>query len=350
MNNKEWQSLLLKYREGKCTKEEMLKIHLWYENLNADGLAVLSEQEKREMEGRMLGKLAAETSADTQAEPVVVRTLWRRAAVYLSAAAAVLIVVSFWVFFGNRQPTQGVAQEKMFVQAPNSSLITEENKTNVPKRLILSDRSTVILEPGASIVFSATFSADKRTVQLSGNAFFEITRNPDQPFLVYSGKIITRVLGTSFRIKTNGKDKALEVEVVTGKVSVFENREAFSESEPAENEDNGVVLTPNQRVTYFPESRHLMTGLVPEPVKATQPTQEARMVFNDEKLEKIVKTLQDTYGIEIVFANDRLAHCTFTGDLTDMQLYDKLALVCKSNGADYEVKGTRILINGRGCD
>ncbi len=360
MNNKEWQALLLKYREGNCTKEEKLRIHRWYESLNADGMAVLNDQEKREMEERMLGKLAMETSvagapaAGTPAagheEAAVARQLWRRTTVYLATAAAVLLVIGFWAFLGKGTRRPGVMHEKMFVQAPQSRLITEENTTGGPKRLTLSDRSTVTLEPGARIVFPATFTGDKRTVQLTGNAFFEITRNPDQPFLVYSGKIITRVLGTSFRIKNNAKDKALEVEVVTGKVSVFENREAFSEENPADNQDNGVVLTPNQRVTYFAESRHLMTGLVPEPVKTSQVAQEAKMIFNDEKLEKIAAVLQEVYGIEIVFANDRIAHCSFTGDLTDMQLYDKLALVCKSNGADYEVKGTRILINGRGCD
>lgn len=355
MNNKEWHALLLKYREGNCTKEEILKIHRWYESLNADGMAVLNDQEKREMEERMLGRLSvetsmAETSAIEHAEPVVVRNWWHRVTVYLATAAAVLLVIGFWAYLGKGSRRPGVMQEKMFVQAPKSRLITEENTTNVPKRLTLSDRSTVTLEPGAKIVFPASFTGDKRTVQLTGNAFFEITRNPDQPFLVYSGKIITRVLGTSFRIKNNAKDKALEVEVVTGKVSVFENREAFSESDSVDNQDNGVVLTPNQRVTYFSESRHLMTGLVPEPVKASQAAEEAKMIFNDEKLEKIAATLQEAYGIEIVFANDRIAHCSFTGDLTDMQLYDKLALVCKSNGADYEVKGTRILINGHGCD
>lgn len=275
MNNKEWQALLLKYREGNCTKEEKLKIHRWYESLNADGMAVLSDQEKREMEERMLGKLVVETSvagssALDYAEPAVVRQWWRRAAVYIATAAAALLVIGFWAFLGKDARKPGVMQEKMFVQAPQSRLITEENTTDLPKRLTLSDRSTVTLEPGAKIVFPASFAGDKRTVQLTGNAFFEITRNPDQPFLVYSGKIITRVLGTSFRIKNNAKDKALEVEVVTGKVSVFENREAFSEGDSVDNQDNGVVLTPNQRVTYFAESRHLMTGLVPEPVKTSQ--------------------------------------------------------------------------------
>jgi transmembrane sensor len=349
MNNNEWQALLLKYREGKCTKEEILKIHLWYDNLNADALAVLGDREKQEMERRMLEKLAPDTLEVALKEPLMIRKWWRNPLVYLSAAASVVILIGFW-FMGTPRDKGVVSREKMFVQAPNSRLITEENRSNAPMRLTLSDQSVVTLEPGATITYPAAFTGDKRPVQLTGNAFFEITRNPDQPFLVYSGKIITRVLGTSFRIKTNDKDKALEVEVVTGKVSVFENREAFNEEDSVDNQANGVVLTPNQRVTYFSESRHLTTGLVPEPVKALQAIEETRMVFSDERLEKIAGALQSAYGIEIVFANDRLAHCTFTGDLTDMPLYDKLALVCKSNGADYEVKGTRILINGHGCD
>ncbi len=260
------------------------------------------------------------------------------------------MAIGYWSLLGKKSIQPDMRQEKMFVQAPRGQLITEANQTGSPKKVVLSDESIVTLEPGSTIIYPATFKGDKRTVQLVGDAFFEITRNPDQPFLVYSGKIITRVLGTSFRIKTNNRDRALEVEVVTGKVSVFENREAFSESDPLENVDNGVVLTPNQRVTYFAESRHLMTGLVPEPVKALATVDETKLIFSDEKLEKIAASLEEVYGIEIVFANDQLAHCTFTGDLAEMSLYDKLALVCKSNGASYEVKGTRILINGRGCD
>jgi len=187
---------------------------------------------------------------------------------------------------------------------------------------------------------------------LYGNAFFEVTKNPEKPFLVYSGKLVTKVLGTSFRIKTNEKDQALEVEVVTGKVSVFENRNAFAaiDDKPEKN-NNGVVLTPNQRVTYFPESRHLLTGLVMEPVKVEKALiAKSVTIFNNSQLIKIIEDLQKEYGIEIVFANDRLEKCTFTGDLSEMPLYEKLDLICKSNQASYEVKGTRILINGEGCD
>ncbi len=69
MNHNEWQALLLKYRKGKCTKEEILKIHLWYEGLNADVLAGLEDREREEIENRILHNLRSETADIEYAEP-----------------------------------------------------------------------------------------------------------------------------------------------------------------------------------------------------------------------------------------------------------------------------------------
>jgi ferric-dicitrate binding protein FerR (iron transport regulator) len=349
MNSKEIQALLLKYRQGKCTEEEIVRIHLWYDSLNGESVAALDTAERDMIGERMLGNLLNEVR---EPEPVVSLSPWWRwnqVAVYMTAAA-LFIAIGYWAMLGKKPVQQRINNEKMYVEAPVGRLITEENTSALPKKVVLEDNSVVTLDPGSAIIYPKSFAADKRAVQLIGDAFFEITKNPDKPFFVYSGKLITRVLGTSFRIKTRSKDKALEVEVVTGKVSVFENQRAFEEAEVPEEQNNGVVLTPNQRVTYFSESRHLMTGLVPEPVKAVKESIQPKLVFNDSKLEDIIHTLHQQYGIEIVFANDRLSQCTFTGDITEMPLYEKLDLICKSNGADYEVKGTRILINGKGCD
>jgi hypothetical protein len=350
MNNDEIQGLLLKYQQGNCTEEEIIRIHLWYDSLNGESVAALGNVEKRAMEDRMLGNLLRDVKGP---EPVVANgspwKRWNQIAVYMTAAA-VFIAIGYWAMLSKKPMQQRINPENMYVEAPVGRLITDKNSSPVPKRVVLEDNSVVTLDPGSAIIYPDRFATDKRAVQLIGDAFFEITKNPEKPFFVYSGKLITRVLGTSFRIKTRSKDKTLEVEVVTGKVSVFENQRAFDEAEVPEEPSNGVVLTPNQRVTYFSESRHLMTGLVPEPVKADKVSAQSKLVFNDAKLETIIDALHLQYGIEIVFANDRLAHCTFTGDITEMPLYEKLDLICKSNGADYEVKGTRILINGHGCD
>ncbi|MCF0062594.1 FecR family protein [Dyadobacter chenwenxiniae] len=348
MNIKEIQALLLKYQNGQCSEEEVAKIHYWYENLHEDSTSGLSGAERENMESRILDHLMAEIREDKLQETKPVRSLWQRAAPYLSAAA-VIIAICGYVFFGKTALNPVAKSEQILVQAPADQLFTQQNHSSITRKIMLEDGSAVTLTPGSKIIYPKKFPKDKREVQLMGDAFFEITKNPDKPFFVYSGKLVTRVLGTSFRIKTNSEGQALEVEVVTGKVSVFENDDSFAEKSP-DHQSNGVVLTPNQRVTYFPESRHLMTGLVVAPVKASINADESRLVFNNIVMGSIVEALHKTYGIEIVFANDRLAECTFTGDITDLPLYEKLDLVCGSIGADYEIKGTRILINGRGCE
>jgi ferric-dicitrate binding protein FerR (iron transport regulator) len=348
MNKNEIQAMLLKYRNGDCSKEEMVKIHLWYDSLNEDSNAQLSDNERSLIESRILTNLQAEIEAESFPSNVIIRKWWRSGTTYASAAA-VIIAIGCWVFLGKASSREVIRNEKILVQAPGGQLITHINTSDSAQKLLLEDGSAVTLSPRSRIMYPRTFAKDKREVQLVGNAFFEITKNPDRAFFVYSGKLITRVLGTSFRIKTNKKDKALEVEVVTGKVSVFENQDSFAKN-TAEPHSNGVILTPNQRVTYFPESRHLMTGLVVTPVRSATSTDESRLVFNNISMGRIVDALHKSYGIEIVFANDRLAECTFTGDITDLPLYEKLDLLCGSVGADYEIKGTRILINGHGCD
>ena len=88
--------------------------------------------------------------------------------------------------------------------------------------MTLHDGSTVILEPGGEVRYNEKF-LNTREVYLSGDAFFEVTKDASRPFLVYANEITTKVLGTSFRIKAKQGEKEIVVAVKTGKVSVMAN-------------------------------------------------------------------------------------------------------------------------------
>jgi transmembrane sensor len=60
--------------------------------------------------------------------------------------------------------------------------------------------------------------------------------------------------------------------------------------------------------------------------------------------------INERYGIEVVTENEKIYECTFTGDVSRMSLYDLLDVISTAVGSNYEVKGTRILIIGKGCD
>ncbi|WP_149241170.1 FecR family protein [Dyadobacter sp. 32] len=356
MTTQEIQALLLRYRDGQCTDIESAQIHQWYETLNQESRLSLDDDERMQLENRLLKNIKTgmqETDEDVQVVPL--KKWWRSSAFYAGIAASLILAIGFVLVRNEPRLASLAGLEPTLIQSSSEDMTEVKNVTDKEMRVTLEDKSVIILSPGSKIVFPEKFSKTTREVQLTGDAFFEITKDPSKPFCVYSGKLITKVLGTSFRIKSKTDDRQMEVEVITGKVSVFENRALYNPQERAEedgNNGNGVVLTPNQKATYFVESGHLITSLVDIPVVIHSAVTAAseRLVFSNTFLPDIIAGLQQEYGIEIVLSNENMEKCTFTGDLSDLPLYEKLDLICKSNASTFEIKGTRILIIGSGCD
>lgn len=229
-----------------------------------------------------------------------------------------------------------------------------KNTGDQPGVLTLDDGSIVWLAPGSTLHYPAQFAGDKREVYLEGEAFFEVTKNTRQPFLVYYNDIVTKVLGTSFKINTNGSTGNIEVAVRTGKVQVYEN-EMLTERRST---GIAVIVTPNQKAIYKKENRHFETTLVDEPQSIIADagaggdfSKEAvsSFVFEQEKLLHVFNQVEKSYGIEIVTENAAINDCVFTGDVSSNDLYTKLQIICLTVNASYEINGTRILIKGKGC-
>ncbi|ODS77936.1 MAG: hypothetical protein ABS46_17620 [Cytophagaceae bacterium SCN 52-12] len=349
MDRKQVHELLRRYVRGECDDDEQMKIHQWYDRLCKGDEVRLSDEEKMLLED----KLWKNIRTDLQAEALFPERKSRRRtflSFYARVAAMLLIGAGFaWHFY---RPEK--VEEPVTVAAVNlPDRMQKVNKGDKPMKVKLMDGSQVTLLPGSSLDYPQRFHKEKREVMLTGDAFFEITPNPAQPFLVHNGKLVTQVLGTSFWIRTHQKSKSLEVEVVSGKVSVFESvaeeKSLHPDMEASRLGYNGVVLTPNQRVTYYPDKGYLLTSVVEEPVAIQVPAAD-EMSFDNEEVKDIVPVLFKKFGIEVLLAHEGLGHCTFTGDINGLPLYDALELICKSVGAGYEIKGTRILINGSGCD
>ena len=113
------------------------------------------------------------------------------------------------------------------------------------QKVTLQDGSIVTLEPGSEVRYTQKFM-NHREIFLSGDAFFEVTKDPNHPFFVYANEITTKVLGTSFRVKAKQGEKEIVVAVKTGKVSVF----AKSIDDVLNKNGQEITLTPNQQVIY----------------------------------------------------------------------------------------------------
>ncbi|WP_316841696.1 FecR family protein [Pedobacter gandavensis] len=157
-------------------------------------------------------------------------------------------------------------------------------------KILLPDGSTVYLGAGSKLSFPEQFKSGSRTVKLEGEAFFEVSRNPHQPFIVHTGTIQTRVLGTSFKIEAF-KNEALMVAVATGKVRVdqYEGKESKALA----------ILNPGQTVRYN-EGAVRKSTVAPEELSNWK---DARLSFQQQSLKEITNILERWYNVTISFDN-----------------------------------------------
>lgn len=266
---------------------------------------------------------------------------------YFLVAASIMLVIAFtYLLF----PVKKGDSFASIIPAVN--MIHQKNITGKPIEIHLTDGSLVILKPNSSIYYSNSFNDTKREVFLEGDAFFDVFKDKQRPFLVYSGLIVTKVLGTSFAIKNNPSGNT-EVAVRSGKVQVFENKELTGNVKP---DLHAVLLLPNQKVVYRIDNKNFETNLVDSPILVkevdnyiSENKEHIPFIFNRDNLKTIIDELQKNYGVEIVVENEELNNCVFTGDVTEQDLYTKLKIICLTINANYEINGTKILITGPGC-
>lgn len=132
------------------------------------------------------------------------------------------------------------------------SFVTVNTGTAIDS-VFLADGSTIYLAPGSSFSYPNTFTNTTREVNLiKGNAFFNIAKNPNKPFIINSGELVTKVLGTSFHIGLQKKES--KVSVVTGKVQVnYKNnqqqlvsgQEAVATNNSLRKQKSSVLMTSN---------------------------------------------------------------------------------------------------------
>ncbi|WP_020529085.1 FecR family protein [Flexithrix dorotheae] len=221
----------------------------------------------------------------------------------------------------------------------SENLVKLENNLQRAKTVLLSDGSSIILSPNSSLEYAQTFNQTNREVHLKGEAFFEISKNPQKPFVVYTAHLATRVVGTSFSISAGENSDKTSVSVVTGKVAVVTGNES---SAILENFQSGELLGENEGIVFhekgsalerFTFSKHPM-GL---------------LNFENAPILEVFNILEKNYGVDIKVDETKLESCSLNASLIDMPLQKKIDLICIAINYQYKIEGNIITLKGEGC-
>lgn len=193
------------------------------------------------------------------------------------------------------------------IENPEESVkqITYTTQWGETQDIILPDGTNVKLNAGSSISYPEKFTPTKRNVRLRGEAFFDVVKQKESPFIIQTNEVTTTVLGTSFNINTEHKEH-ITVTVATGKVRV------------ASNYDNEVILTSKHQATYNPTTQTISTREVN--LDNYLDWKAGILRFENVTIAEASKKLERWYNARITILSDDVANCRFSGKFNNEAL------------------------------
>jgi len=345
MKNKISPELLKKYLRGETSPEESNLIDKWYTSFdenNPDDFALLHGH--KALEERILRRIRERIKPDQQEASKKNTRPFLGTTMRWAAAITLLAVVGLGMFLFNQSKSKS---DVITAQSKVNGVKKITNNTASISRQMLSDGTVILLQPNSSIEFPSIFSQVKREVHLTGEAFFDVAKDKSWPFIITTGDVTVSVLGTSFNVKAYQEENEITVAVKTGRVLVTKSESSPDKIQEGEKEE--IILTPNQEVVYSTLHENFLKKLVDEPaIILTKPTL-FEMKYDGTPVVRIFEVLEENYGIDIVYDEKILAGCSLTTSMNEEGLYERIEIICKAIGAQYEITDSRIVINSNGC-
>lgn len=381
MENIDLQDLLIKYKNGKCSPEELVLVENWYSQWKVEAAHFTDEE---------LNKTKEETwqviAHGTKATQVV--QLWPRIGVAV-AVVATLLAIGFW--FVNKMDnnpsdtyryandvapghsgatlTLGNGQQIKLVGAQNGELAeqpgvtitksgadqltyevkaaaAEQSQQNTLStangetyKVLLPDGSKVWLNAASSLTFSSKLiEGGKRKVSLVGEAYFEVSKDKHHPFIVETSKQTVQVLGTHFNVNAYQETPKTVTTLLEGSVQVRLNPTLPGGAGASESK----TLKPNQQ-SALAEGKLLVSDVDAQDAIAWQ---QGYFAFNSETLEEIMNRVERWYNVTVIFDDPSLKKETFIGSVSKYEQVSKvLNSLAGTNTITFKIEGNTIRVN-----
>ncbi|MEQ7800975.1 FecR domain-containing protein [Pedobacter sp. ASV1-7] len=258
------------------------------------------------------------------------RPLLNTKRIWFAAAALVLLAMSIGLLLIKPE----VDSQKIAEVRKGKSV---EPKDTTHKWVKLPDGSSVQLNVDSYLEYPESFGGKAlREVRLTGEAYFDIKHDAKHPFVIYTGKIKTTVLGTAFNINAYHVNESVTVTVTRGKVKVEDEKKVLA------------VLTPDQQLAWNIK--------LPEPTKINVKAETVvewkkhDLIMDDVSMESAAQMIAERYGVKIQFKNEKVKNCRFTAAfLNRNDINQVLSVVGDITGSTLTLKDNLVTIDGPGC-
>lgn len=325
----------------------------------ATSAAGIQEWDIKKSKEQFLLKLIQYQSDIEKNRPSFLENSWKIVKNVLSYAAVILLLLSlpslliYRHYFMDRDDAAG----KVFteISAPKGSRT----------QMVLADGSKVWLNAGSVLKYGVNFNKSNREVFLDGEAYFDVVKNKEKPFIVKTSKLTLQVLGTSFNVKSYNEENTIETTLIKGAVKI--------EKLELDGRISNYLLKPNQKVIFNkkdddikfydlsdkksdkkvtqrtplpdqPESPQNTTEQISALVEKDISWKDGYFLVFDETLENIMTKVERRFDINIEFKNEAIKKLRYTGKIKESTPEQILEAMEITSPIDYKIKGKQVEI------
>lgn len=323
--------LLDRFMRGETSSEEEQQLLTWFRESSAqDELMTFYRQRwqdssetelPHEVQERMLRKIKARMEADRlQALPKVKPhpNLLNR---WVRYAAAIML------FIGIGIASHVYTRESMTVK--NEYLVEADKGQRAS--ITLPDGTKVWLNSHTQVSYDSNYGLKDRVINLTGEAYFEVTKDKEHRFIVKTGDLAVEALGTSFNVKAYNEDLQIVATLFTGSIRAIVGK-------------NSVVLAPEQQVVFDRESSQLKVDK-PENVLYACMWRDNELAFKGETLDDIATRLNRIYNIQVEFKSEKIRQYRFSGVIKNNSLDNIIEIISLTAPIMYESRGDTIILS-----
>lgn len=333
--------LFIKYLQGNCTETEFEQLLSWIREgalTNSGKGLVQNIWEEFEPEAgpaerikynRILDKIHHEININQNSNQLIIRKAPARSRILsiITRAAAILLLPVLALLLYTNFSDKGLYTSNLCdleVQAPAGSRMHIE----------LGDGTKVWLNHGSKLKYPYRFEGKIRKVSLTGEAYFEVARNEEAPFIVGTDRLEVKATGTAFNVSAYPGDNFVETTLVEGKVILYEsisNREIKA-------------LSPNECLKF--NSQKNVYSLESVNTEKYTAWKDGLLVFKNDSIANIAKKLARWYNVEVEITNKKVEEYTCTATFTDETLPQVLELMTLAAPVSYKLTVRQKLPDG----
>ncbi|CAL1519769.1 FecR domain-containing protein [Chitinophaga sp. MM2321] len=318
------QELVAKYRAGTLTAAERQQLDAWYaafdtagERLNPFVTATDEVTAKERLLGRIRNSLESAAPAETKVVPM------RRRFLYGAAAALLLLLAGVPLY-------RWIIKKEMPSVAPAYQLaVTKPGKM---MKLTLSDGSQVWLNASSGLRFPAEFTDSTREIWLTaGEAFFDVATDSKKPFIVHTGKLAVRVLGTSFNVRAYTELEKVNIGVATGKIQVMDSAGSLG------------ILTESKQLNWNRENGTV--EIKDYSAKQIGNWKDGLIRLDGASFNELRTTIKNVYGYTLNTSSKTLQQASFTATFKNTNnIEEVMKMICRIQQARYQQKDSIITL------